>query len=134
MTRLVTSFIDGAFRPAEGARLFDKRSPVDGQVIARIAEAGQAEVDAAVRAAHAALKGEWGRMSVEQRSAMLYAVADEITRRFDDFVAAEMADTGQPSHVMTHVFIPRGAANFKVFADVVKNVPTESFRMSTPDG
>jgi catechol 2,3-dioxygenase len=39
----------------------------------------------------------------------------EITRRFEDFVAAEMADTGQPSHVMRHVFIPRGAANFKVF-------------------
>ena len=134
MTRYITSFINGAFLPLEDARLFDKRSPVDGQVIARIAEAGQAEVDAAVRAAHAALKGDWGKLTTEQRSAMLYAVADEITRRFDDFVEAEMADTGQPAHVMQHVFIPRGAANFKVFADVVKNVPTESFRMSTPDG
>jgi aminomuconate-semialdehyde/2-hydroxymuconate-6-semialdehyde dehydrogenase len=134
MPRIVTSFINGTFVPAEGARLFPKHSPVDGQVIARIAEASQAEVDQAVRAARAALSGDWGRLSVEQRSAMLYAVADEITRRFDDFVAAEMADTGQPSHVMTQVFIPRGAANFKVFADVVKNVPTESFRMSTPDG
>lgn len=134
MTRLVTSFINGAFLPLEGARLFDKRSPVDGQVIARIAEANQAEVDAAVRAAHAALKGDWGKLTTDKRSAMLYAVADEITRRFDDFVEAEMADTGQPAHVMQHVFIPRGAANFKVFADVVKNVPTESFRMDTPDG
>jgi aminomuconate-semialdehyde/2-hydroxymuconate-6-semialdehyde dehydrogenase len=35
---------------------------------------------------------------------------------------------------MRHVFIPRGAANFKVFADVVKNVAAESFTMSTPDG
>jgi aminomuconate-semialdehyde/2-hydroxymuconate-6-semialdehyde dehydrogenase len=134
MTRLITSFIDGEFQPAEGARLFDKRSPVDGRVIARIAEAPQAEVDRAVRAARAALRGDWGRMTVEQRAAMLHAVADEITRRFDDFVEAEMMDTGQPSHVMTQVFIPRGAANFKIFADVVKNVPTESFRMDTPDG
>jgi aminomuconate-semialdehyde/2-hydroxymuconate-6-semialdehyde dehydrogenase len=134
MTRIITSFIDGEFQPAEGARLFDKRSPVDGRVIARIAEAPQAEVDRAVCAARAALRGDWSRMTVEQRAAMLHAVADEITRRFDDFVAAEMADTGQPSHVMTHVFIPRGAANFKIFADVVKNVPTESFRMDTPDG
>ena len=30
--------------------------------------------------------------------------------------------------------IPRGAANFKVFADIVRNVPTECFRMETPDG
>jgi len=35
---------------------------------------------------------------------------------------------------MRHVFIPRGAANFKVFADVIKNVPTEAFQMDTPDG
>ena len=34
----------------------------------------------------------------------------------------------------THIDIPRGAANFKIFADVVKNVPTESFQMTTPDG
>jgi aminomuconate-semialdehyde/2-hydroxymuconate-6-semialdehyde dehydrogenase len=32
------------------------------------------------------------------------------------------------------VDIPRGAANFKVFADMVKNVPTEFFEMTTPDG
>ncbi len=106
MTRIVTNFIDGSFRSAEGARLFDKRSPVDGKLIARIAEASQAEVDQAVRAARVALSGEWGRLSVDQRSAMLHAVADEIIRRFDDFVAAEMADTGQPHHVMTHAFIP----------------------------
>jgi len=134
MTRLITSFIDGEFQSPDGARFFDKRSPVDGRVIARIAEAPQAEVDRAVQAARAALLGDWGRMPMEKRSALLHAVADEITRRFDDFVEAEMADTGQPAHVMTQVFIPRGAANFKVFADVVKNVPTESFRMDTPDG
>jgi aminomuconate-semialdehyde/2-hydroxymuconate-6-semialdehyde dehydrogenase len=134
MTRTITSFIDGAFVPADGARLFDKRSPVDGRVIARIAEADAAQVDAAVQAARRAMEGEWGRMPTEKRSALLHAVADEITRRFDEFVEAEMADTGQPQHVMTQVFIPRGAANFKIFADVVKNVPTESFRMDTPDG
>ena len=134
MTRTITSFIDGAFVPADGARLFDKRSPVDGRVIAHIAEADAAQVDAAVQAARRAMAGEWGRMTTEKRCALLHAVADEITRRFDDFVAAEMADTGQPQHVMTHVFIPRGAANFKVFADVVKNVAAESFRMDTPDG
>ncbi|HNG82028.1 MAG TPA: aldehyde dehydrogenase family protein, partial [Burkholderiaceae bacterium] len=134
MTRTITSFIDGAFVPADDARLFDKRSPVDGRVIARIAEADAAQVDAAVQAARRAMAGEWGRMTTEKRCALLHAVADEITRRFDEFVEAEMADTGQPHHVMTHVFIPRGAANFKVFADVVKNVATESFRMDTPDG
>ena len=130
----IQNFINGKFIANADGRWFEKRSPVDNQLIARIAEAGREEVDAAVRAAHAAQKGEWGRLSTEQRVDLLYGVADEITRRFEDFVAAEMADTGQPNHVQRHVFIPRGAANFKVFADVIKNVPAESFQMATPDG
>jgi aminomuconate-semialdehyde/2-hydroxymuconate-6-semialdehyde dehydrogenase len=130
----IKHFINGEFVIGSTSKFFDKRSPVNNQVIAQVAEASQTDVDAAVRAAHSALNGEWGKMTVDQRVEILYAVADEITRRFEDFVAAEMADTGQPNHVMRHVFIPRGAANFKVFADVVKNVPTESFTMATPDG
>jgi aminomuconate-semialdehyde/2-hydroxymuconate-6-semialdehyde dehydrogenase len=130
----IKHFINGEFVVGSANKFFDKRSPVNNQVIAQVAEASQSDVDAAVRAAHDALNGEWGKMTVDQRVEMLYAVANEITRRFEDFVAAEMADTGQPNHVMRHVFIPRGAANFKVFADVVKNVAAESFTMSTPDG
>lgn len=130
----IKHFINGEFVVGSSNKFFDKRSPVDNKVIAQIAEANQSDVDAAVKAAHEALNGEWGKMTVDQRVEMLYAVANEITRRFEDFVAAEMADTGQPNHVMRHVFIPRGAANFKVFADVVKNVAAESFTMSTPDG
>jgi aminomuconate-semialdehyde/2-hydroxymuconate-6-semialdehyde dehydrogenase len=126
------NFIDGEY--VATAKTFPKRTPVDNSLVGQVHEAGQAEVDAAVRAAQAALKGEWGRMSVNKRVELLYAVADEINRRFDDFLAAEVADTGKPHALASHVDIPRGAANFKVFADIVKNVPTESFEMTTPDG
>lgn len=132
--RQIENFIAGQYRAAASGRRFDKRSPLDNCVIASVSEAGREEVDAAVQAAREALNGEWGAMSTERRVELLYAVANEITRRFDDFVEAEMADTGQPEHVMKHVFIPRGAANFKVFADTIKNVASESFRMDTPDG
>ncbi len=126
------NFINGEFVATH--RTFENRAPVDNRVLGLVHEAGQAEVDAAVRAARAALKGDWGRMSVARRVELLYAVADEINRRFDDFLAAEMADTGKPKSLASHIDIPRGAANFKVFADIVKNVPTESFEMTTPDG
>ena len=131
---LIKNFINGEFVAADSGKTFEKRSPLDNKVIARITEAGKEEVNAAVTAARNALQGEWGGLTTDQRVDLLYGVANEITRRFDDFVEAEMADTGQPHHVMTHAFIPRGAANFKVFADVVKNVPNESFQMPTPDG
>ncbi len=132
--RLVENFIAGQYQASASGRRFEKRSPLDNRVIASVTEAGRPEVDFAVKAARDALRGEWGGLTTEQRVDLLYGVANEITRRFEDFVAAEMADTGQPSHVMRHVFIPRGAANFKVFADVIKNVASESFQMATPDG
>ena len=131
--RLVENFIAGQYQASASGRRFEKRSPLDNRVIASVTEAGRPEVVFAVKAARDALRGEWGGLTTEQRVALLYGVANEITRRFEDFVAAEMADTGQPSHVMRHVFIPRGAANFKVFADVIKNVASESFQMATPE-
>lgn len=127
-------FIGGEFVGSQSGKTFKKRRPTDNAVIGEVHEGGIDEVDAAVQAARAALDGPWGKMSVEERSALLYKVADEITRRFGDFVAAEMADTGQPKTMMEHAFIPRGAANFKIFADVVKNVATEAFQTPTPDG
>jgi len=96
--------------------------------------ASKEDVDAAVMAARAAMDGEWGQMPTAERLKLLHAVADEIDRRFDDFLEAEIADTGKPRSLASHIDIPRGAANFKVFADVVKNDPTESFFLETPDG
>jgi aminomuconate-semialdehyde/2-hydroxymuconate-6-semialdehyde dehydrogenase len=128
----VLNFINGEHAAAE--KTFDKRSPLTGQVIAQVHEAGRAEVDAAVAAARAALTGPWGAMTVAERVERLHAVADGINRRFDEFLAAECEDTGKPMSLARHIDIPRGAANFKVFADVVKNVATEFFEMATPDG
>ncbi|AJG24067.1 2-hydroxymuconic semialdehyde dehydrogenase [Cupriavidus basilensis] len=126
------NFINGEWVATN--RRFDDRNPVDNSLIARVHEAGQAEVDAAVAAAKQALRGPWGKMTVARRVEILHAVADGINRRFDDFLQAEIADTGKPHSLASHVDIPRGAANFKVFADLIKNVPTESFAMATPDG
>ena len=126
------NFINGQF--VRSAKTFENRAPVDNRVIGLVHEADQTQVDAAVRAARAALSGDWGRLTVLQRVDLMYAVADEINRRFDDFLQAEMADTGKPHALASHIDIPRGAANFKVFADIIKNVPAETFDMATPDG
>lgn len=128
----ILNFINGEYKTT--VRTFDKRSPLTGEILAKVHEAGRAEVDAAVAAARAALRGPWGQMSVASRVEKLYAVADGINRRFDAFLAAECADTGKPGSLASHVDIPRGAANFKIFADVIKNVPTEFFELATPDG
>ena len=127
------NFIDGQFVAAASGKTFENRSPVDGRLLGLVSEAGEAEVDAAVKAARAALAGPWGALEMAERTELLYAVANEINRRFDEFLEAEVADTGKPASLARHIDIPRGAANFKIFADVVKNVPSEFFQMATPD-
>ncbi len=90
----ILNFIDGEFVATD--KTFQDRSPVDNRVLGLVHEAGKAEVDAAVQAARSALDGEWGSMTVARRVELLHAVADEINRRFDDFLQAEIADTGKP--------------------------------------
>ena len=125
------NFINGQW--VATGNTFDNRDPVDNRLVGRVHEAGDAEIDAAVRAAKAALRGPWGQLKTQQRVELLHAVADGINRRFDDFVDAEIADTGKPYALASHLDIPRGAANFKIFADLIRNVPNETFDLETPD-
>lgn len=127
-------FINGAYCDSVSGRTFDNVAPATGSVIGQIHEAGREEVDAAVAAARGALDGEWGRLGVERRCELLYCVADGINNRFNEFLEAECADTGKPYSLASHIDIPRGAANFKVFADTVRNSANKSFQTSTPDG
>ena len=131
--KTVMHFIDGSYTKGTSNVTYQNISPVDGSVVCDVYEGKKPEVDAAVKAAKAALKGPWGKMTTEERVAILYKVADGINARFDEFLEAECKDTGKPKSLASHVDIPRGAANFKVFADAIKNVAGESFMMSTPD-
>jgi len=126
------NFVGGEF--ISGDRFFEDVNPADGTVIARVLEAGQAIVDAAISAARRALRGEWARAGVRQRAALLYKIADGIEARFDEFVQAESADTGKPMALASRLDVPRAAANFRVFADLIKTAPLEAFETETPDG
>lgn len=126
------NYINGEWR--DGVRTFDDFRPADGTVVAQVHEAGKADIDDAVRAGHAALAGEWGRTRPTERADMLCRIADEIDRRRDDFLEAEMADTGKPLSMASHVDIPRGAANFRAFADILKTAPLECFQTDLPGG
>ena len=134
MTDKTLHFINGSYTAGDSGIVFENISPVDGSLISEVYEGKQAEINQAVAAAKAALDGPWGKMTQDERSAILHNVADGVTARFDEFLAAECRDTGKPVSLARMIDIPRGAANFKVFADLVKNIPGESFELATPDG
>lgn len=130
-TGVLRNFVGGEWVGGSG---FEKRSPVTGATIFEVAEASSGTVDAAVEAARQARRGPWGRLGEQQRAAVLRRIADELDRRFDDLVAAEVGDTGKPVGQARTLDVPRGAANFRAFADIVSAAPTESFTTVTATG
>ena len=132
LVKSIQNYIDG--KSVAGTREFDDVNPADGSVIARVSEADESLVDSAVQAARKALRSEWGKFGVRERATLLYRVADQIEARFDCFVAAEVADTGKPVSLAKRLDVPRAAANFRAFADLIKSSGLESFQTETPDG
>src|SRR5256885_3631506 len=115
-------------------RTFENINPVDGAVICTVTEADAALVDRAVQAARGALRGPWARLSTPERCALLRKVAQCIEQRFAEFVSAEIADTGKTLQQASSLDIPRGAANFRAYADFALARGSECFEMGTPDG
>ena len=130
----ILNFIDGSYCAGGEGRWFDDVCPLDGRVHARVSEAGAADVDRAVEAARRALAGPWGRMTPAARADMIRGVATEIERRFEDFLEAEVADTGKPHSLARAVDIPRGAANFRAFADMIGSIEDHVFHTQAQSG
>lgn len=126
------NYVDGEW--VSTGKTFKDLNPADGSLVALVHEADRATVDAAVQAGHRALKGAWGRSTVKERADLLYAIAAEIERRTQDFLDAEMADTGKPWQMASTIDVPRASANFRTFADIIKTVPDECFRTELPGG
>jgi aminomuconate-semialdehyde/2-hydroxymuconate-6-semialdehyde dehydrogenase len=124
--------IGGEF--VRGNNDFENLSPVNGRILCRVTQADAALVDRAVQAARAALRGPWGRLSTPERCALLRKVAGRIEERFAEFVSAEIADTGKTLAQASSLDIPRGAANFRAYADLALARSSECFEMGTADG
>jgi aldehyde dehydrogenase (NAD+) len=88
-------YLDGAWRPAAGQDVIEVVDPVDEQVIGRVPAGTAADVDAAVRAARAALPG-WGATPPAERAARLGALRDVLVARKDEIAETVTAELGSP--------------------------------------
>ena len=96
-TQQTLNFVGGEYRPSSSNKTFENINPIDGSVASIVHEADKSDVDAAVKAAKAAMAGEWGQMPMAKRLDLIGKLADGINARFDEFLAAEVADTGKPN-------------------------------------
>jgi aldehyde dehydrogenase (NAD+) len=98
--------IDGKRVPAASGRYFETLNPATEQVIARVAEADAADVDAAVRSSRAAFEGAWGHMRAADRGQALLRLADLIRRNADELVELESLDSGKPVSAIRRQDLP----------------------------
>jgi 5-carboxymethyl-2-hydroxymuconic-semialdehyde dehydrogenase len=91
-------------------------SPIDESELAQVARGGEAETDAAVRAAAAAFPS-WSTTPAAQRAAVLQAIAAGIEKRVEDLAVVETADNGSLLRSHRRSVMPRVAHNFRFFAE-----------------
>ena len=102
-------FINGAFvKPAKG-KSFATKNPATGEMLAKIACGGKAEVDAAVKAAEKALK-PWQALDGFGRAKYLYALARLIQKNSRLLASSRAWTTASPSakRAISTSISPRG--------------------------
>ena len=108
--------IGGRLVPARDGAVFPSISPRDNQPIAKIAQAGVADVADAVAAARAAVDdGPWGRTTAKDRNVFLLRIADLIERHADELAFLESVDAGKPISSVHYSDLPISLDSLRFF-------------------
>ncbi|WP_049567179.1 aldehyde dehydrogenase family protein [Nocardiopsis sp. SBT366] len=109
-------FVDGEFTPALSGEYLATLNPADEEELARVAVAGEADVDRAEAAARRAHDTVWGRMSGAERGKYLFRIARIIQERSRELAVLETMDNGKPIKETRDVDLPLVAAHFFYYA------------------
>ncbi len=108
-------FVNGEFVDGHG-KSFKTISPATEEVLAEVAEADDADVDAAVRAARRAYTRVWSKLPGRERAKYLYRIARIIQERGREIAVLESIDNGKPIKESRDVDVPIAAAHFFYYA------------------
>jgi acyl-CoA reductase-like NAD-dependent aldehyde dehydrogenase len=110
--------------PTSG-ELREIREPATGELLARAAMAGEADVDRAVDAARGALDGAWGKTPGTERSRLLHALADAIVSNRKELAELESRNVGKAiSSVKAE--IAGATENFRYYASAIASIAGRS--------
>ena len=113
------NYIGGQWVAPSKGEYFDNISPVNGQIVCKIARSTAADIELALDAAHKA-KDAWGRTSTTERANILNRIAQRIEDNLDLLAMAETIDNGKPIRETTHADLPLAVDHFRYFAGCVR--------------
>lgn len=127
-TRLL---INGEWTAARSGRCFDSVNPSNGEVIARIADGGPADIDAAVAAARDAFEGPWRRTKPTERQGLLLALAELVERNYDELAYLQALEFGGPISAM-RAGRERPMALLRFYAGLATGIHGQTIENSLP--
>ena len=104
-------FIGGEWRAAVSGKTFEVLEPSSGKLLAKVSDAGQADIDAAVAAARKALP-KWSALSGYGRAKVLYAIGRAMQRHQRLFAVLESIDNGKPIRESRDIDVPLAIRHF----------------------
>src|SRR6478672_3416717 len=118
-------FINGESAEPVSGETRELSEPATGESLARVAVAGEADVDRAVEAAQAALAGDWGKTPPTERSRLLHALADAIQANRKELAELEVRNVGKAiSSVKAE--LAQGVENFRFYASAIGSIAGRS--------
>src|SRR5437588_1014098 len=118
-------FINGESTEPASGEVRELHEPATGEPLARVASAGEEDVDRAVDAARAALDGPWGKTPPTERSRLLHALADAMVANRKELAELEVRNVGKAiSSVKAE--LAQGVENFRFYASAIASIAGRS--------
>ena len=117
-------------KPVAGGDYFETVNPATQDVLAEVAEGGEAEVELAVAAAKEAFP-KWAAMPAPQRAKLVRKLGDLIAAHVPEIAQLETDDTGQVIAQTGKQLVPRAADNFYYFAEMCTRVDGHTYPTDT---
>ena len=128
MNMKIDHLING--KPVAGRDYFETINPATQEVLAEVAEGGEAEVELAVAAAKDAFP-KWAAMPAPKRAKLVRKLGDLIAAHVPEIAQTETDDTGQVSAQTGKQLVPRAADNFYYFAEMCTRVDGHTYPTET---
>src|SRR5947207_6007387 len=105
-------FINGEWVKPSGNKYLDTINPANEEKLSEVAEANEADVDKAVKAARNAYEKVWRKMPPKERAKYIFRIARMVQEKARELAIIESLDGGKPIRERRDFDVPTAANNF----------------------
>jgi phenylacetaldehyde dehydrogenase len=124
-------FIDGDYIPSNSSQTLDVINPATGNVIARVADADSADIDAAVESANRGFK-QWSQATPATRSNVLLKLADLVEQNREELAQIETSKSGKIIQISRAFEVDQAAHFLRYYAGWATKISGQTITPSLP--